>query len=142
MKLKIFSFSGESFSSENVHSVTLMTAVWEITVLENHAPLLTSIRPSNIVVVYDDENGKQTEENFAVGKWIVEVSYNSVKIMADMLVDAKGLDTELAQSAREKAIALMEKYRNSKEKVDMEKFIEAEDMLLKSIAQLKLTDKM
>lgn len=143
MKLKIFSFSGESFSSESVHSVTLMTAVGEITVLENHAPLLTSIRPSNIVVVYDDEEtGTQKEENFAVGKWIVEISYNSIKIMADMLVDAKGLDTELAQSARERAIALMEKYRNSKEKIDMEKFIEAEDMLLKSIAQLKLTDKM
>jgi hypothetical protein len=32
----------------------------------------------------------------------------------------------------------MDKYKQSKDRVDMEKFIEAEDMLLKSIAQLKL----
>ncbi len=140
MKLKIFSFSGESFGSDEVKSVTLMTAVWEITVLDNHAPLLTSIRPSTIMVVYV-KDWIEKEENFAVWKWIVEISYNNIKIMADMLVDTKWLDTELAQNARDRAIALMEKYRDSKEKVDMEKFIEAEDMLLKSIAQLKLSDK-
>jgi len=60
--------------------------------------------------------------------------------MADMLVDIEDLDTEAAERAREKAINLMEKYKDSKDKVDMEKFVEAEDMLLKSIAQLKLND--
>jgi hypothetical protein len=34
----------------------------------------------------------------------------------------------------------MEKYKDSKDKVDMERFIQAEDMLLKSIAQLKLSE--
>jgi hypothetical protein len=34
----------------------------------------------------------------------------------------------------------MSKYKNAKDKVDMERYIEAEDMLLKSIAQLKLSD--
>ncbi|MDF1682314.1 MAG: hypothetical protein P1U46_00645 [Patescibacteria group bacterium] len=62
--------------------------------------------------------------------------------MADMLIDIDDLDTTAAERAREKAVELMEKYRNSKEKIDMEKFIEAEDMLLKSIAQLKLSDTM
>ncbi len=141
MKLKIFSFSGESFSSNDVVSVTLMTAIWEITILENHSPLLTSIRPSTISVIYKNKDLVEKEESFAVWKGIVEVSHNSIKIMADMLVDTKWLDTELAQNARDRAISLMEKYRDSKEKVDMEKFIEAEDMLLKSIAQLKLADK-
>jgi F0F1-type ATP synthase epsilon subunit len=60
--------------------------------------------------------------------------------MADMLVDIDDLDTEAAERAREQAVKLMEKYRDSKDKMDMEKFVEAEDMLLKSIAQLKLND--
>ncbi len=141
MKLKIFSFSGESFGSDKVHNVTLMTAIWEITILENHAPLLTSIRPSTILVTYTNDAWEEKQEQFAIWKWIVEVSYNNIKIMADMLVDTKWYDEEEAQSARKRAIALMEKYRDSKDKVDMEKFIEAEDMLLKSIAQLKLNDK-
>jgi len=58
--------------------------------------------------------------------------------MADMLVDIDDLDISKAERAREEALKLMEKYRDSKDKMDMEKFIEAEDMLLKSIAQLKL----
>jgi F0F1-type ATP synthase epsilon subunit len=58
--------------------------------------------------------------------------------MADMLVDIDDLDLDKAERARQEALKLMEKYRDAKDKVDMEKFIEAEDMLLKSIAQLKL----
>jgi hypothetical protein len=58
--------------------------------------------------------------------------------MADMLVDIDDLDLDKAERARNEALALMEKYKNAQDKVDMEKFIEAEDMLLKCIAQLKL----
>jgi F-type H+-transporting ATPase subunit epsilon len=140
MKLKILSFGGEAFSSETVSSVTLMTAIGEITVLDDHAPLLTSIKPSTLYVVYKDEHGLEKREDFAVGSGVVEVSDSSVKVMADMLVDIDSLDVDQAQKAREEALALMEKYRDAKDKMDMEKFIEAEDMLLKSIAQLKLTD--
>lgn len=60
--------------------------------------------------------------------------------MADMLVDIEEVDLNKAKEAKERALELMEKYKNSKDKVDMEKFIEAEDALLKSIAQLKLYD--
>lgn len=140
MKLKILSFGGEAFSSETVSSVTLMTAIGEITVLDDHAPLLTSIKPSTLYVVYKDQHGLEKREDFAVGSGVVEVSDSSVKVMADMLVDIENLDVDQAQKAREEALALMEKYKDAKDKVDMEKFIEAEDMLLKSIAQLKLSD--
>jgi len=60
--------------------------------------------------------------------------------MADMLIDVEEVDLDQAKLAKERAIALMEKYKHAKDRVDMEKFIEAEDMLLKSIAQLKLYD--
>lgn len=138
MKLKILSFGGEAFSSESVSSVTLMTAIGEITLLDDHAPLLTSIKPSTLYVVYKDKHGLEKRDDFAVGSGVVEVSNSSVKIMADMLVDVDDLDLDQAQRAREEALQLMEKYKDAKDRVDMEKFIEAEDMLLKSIAQLKL----
>jgi len=60
--------------------------------------------------------------------------------MADMLVDIEDLDTEAAERARLQAVEMMEKYKNSSDRVEMEKYIEAEDMLLRSIAQLKLGD--
>lgn len=138
MKLKILSFGWEAFSSETVSSVTLITAIGEITVLDDHAPLLTSIKPSTLYVVYKDSHGLEKREDFAVGSGVVEVSNSNVKIMADMLVDVDDLDLDQAQRAREEALQLMEQYKDAKDRVDMEKFIEAEDMLLKSIAQLKL----
>jgi ATP synthase, delta/epsilon chain, long alpha-helix domain len=58
--------------------------------------------------------------------------------MTDMLVDMEQIDVEEAEKARQRAIELMEKYKNSQEKVDMEQYIEAEDLLLRSVAQLKL----
>lgn len=140
MKLKILSFSWESFSSDNVLSATMMTAIWEITILDNHSPLLTSIKPSTMYVIYKDESWNEKRDDFAIWKWVVEVSNSEVKVMADMLIDIDDLDVEAAERARTKAIELMEKYRDAKDKLDMEKFIEAEDMLLKSIAQLKLSD--
>lgn len=142
MKLKILSFSWESFSNENVVSATIMTWIWEITILEDHSPLLTSVKPSTMYIIYKDESWVEKRDDFAIWKWVVEISNNSVKVMADMLVDIEDLDTDAAERARVKAVELMEKYKNSKDKIDMEKFIEAEDMLLKSIAQLKLSDTM
>ena len=137
MKLKILSFAGESFSSDNVKSVTLMTTSGEITILNNHVPLLTNMKPSTMYITYMD--GKiEKRDDFAIWYGVAEVSNNEVKIMADMLVDVADLDVEKAERARLDAIALMEKYRDSKDKVDMEKFIEAEDLLYRSIAQLKL----
>ena len=61
-----------------------------------------------------------------------------MKILIDMLVWVHDLDIDLAKKAQKDAMETMEKYKNSKQKIDMEKFIEAQDLLLKSIAQLKL----
>jgi len=140
MKLKILSFSWESLSNNNVVSVTLMTWVGEITILENHSPLLTSIKPSTMYMVYKDENNIEHRDDFAIWSWLVEVRNSKVSIMADMLVDIEDLDKSKVERAREDALKLMEKHKNAKDRVDMEKFIEAEDLLQKSIAQLKLYD--
>jgi len=71
---------------------------------------------------------------------VLEVHYSEVKILSDMLIDIEEVDMDQAAAAKERALELMEKYKHAKDRVDMEKFIEAEDMLMKSIAQLKLYD--
>lgn len=67
MKLKILSFDGASFHNENVVSVTLMTQMGEITVLDNHSPLITAVKPSTMFLVYKDENGIEIRDDFAIG---------------------------------------------------------------------------
>lgn len=140
MKLEILSFTWNLFKSDKVESVTATTKVWEITVLNNHSPLVTSLNPSIVSISYINDEWVKSEKDFAVWWWVLEVSNSQVKILIDMLVTVDNLDIENAQKAKEEALKLMEKYKNAKDKIDMEKFIEAEDMLLKSLAQLKLSD--
>lgn len=141
MKVNIYSFNWENFSSEKVISVTMMTMMWEITILDRHTPLLSAFKPSTLFLLYKDENGVDYRNDFAVGSWFVEVKDSEVKILTDMLIDVedqKDIDKNAVELAKADALALMEKYKQWKDKIDMEKFIEAEDNLMKSIAQLKL----
>lgn len=140
MKLKVLSFSGENFSHDSVISVTVMTKLGEVTILNNHAPMISAIEPCVLYIKFLDKNNMEGREDFAVGSGVIEVSQGSVKVMSDMLIDIEEVDMDQAQKAKERALELMEKYKHSKDRLDMEKFIEAEDMLLKSIAQLKLYD--
>ncbi len=140
MKLKVLSFSGENFSHENVTSVTVMTKSGEITILDRHSPLIASLEPCVLYIIYKDENNMTQREDFAIGTGVIEVNNSSVKVMSDMLIDVEEIDLDKASLAKARALEMMEKYKDAKDRLDMEKFIEAEDMLLKSIAQLKLYD--
>jgi len=141
MKVNIYSFNWEHFSSDKVTSITMMTMMWEITILNRHTPLLSAFKPSTMFIVYKDENWVDYRNDFAVWAWFVEVKDSEVKILTDMLIDVedqKDIDKNAVELAKADALALMEKYKQGKDRVDMEKFIEAEDNLMKSIAQLKL----
>ena len=140
MELKILSFEWESFVHKNVVSITMMTWVGEITVLENHVPLMTYVEPSTLYIDYKDENNVLIRDDFAVGRWVVEIDGKKIKILTDMLTDIADLDVEEVRRAKMLAEELMEKYRWKTDKMDMAKFLEAEEQLLKSIAQLKLYD--
>lgn len=138
MKLKILSFTGTAYERNDIISITVFTKTWEITILNNHMALVTAIKPCVMYIIYKDKNNITQKEDYAIWWWILEVNNSEVKIMIDSLVSVWDLDLQKAQEAKNKALELMEKYKNSKDKIDMERFIEAEDMLLKSIAQLKL----
>jgi F0F1-type ATP synthase epsilon subunit len=62
MKIEILSFAGNLFKSETVESVTAMTKVWEITILEGHTPLVTVMNPSIVNIVYIDDAGEKKGE--------------------------------------------------------------------------------
>ena len=140
MKLTILSFDGKKIEKDNVVSITLMTKSWEITVLDKHSPLITSVKPSTMYYVFVDENNIEQRDDVAIWNWVVEISNSKVKVMLDMLVDIEDLDVSHLERAKIEAKELMDKFKDSKDKVDMDKFIEAEDALLKSIAWLKLYD--
>lgn len=137
MKLEILSFTWNLFKSDTVTSVTAMTGIWEVTILKDHTPIVTSLKPSTIAIKYIDD-GSEKEVDFAIWGWIMEVSGESVRFLIDMLISVDDVDVDAAEKARADAEATMKKYKDAKDKIDMDKFIQAEDMLLKSVAKLKL----
>jgi len=140
MKLTILSFDWKKIEHDKVVSITLMTKIWEITVLNDHEPLLTSIKPSTMYYVYLDKNNVKQRDDIAIWNWFVEISNSKVKVMIDMLIDIEDLDFKNLERAKLDAQKIMDELRWSDKKIDMDKFIEAEDALLKSIAWLKLYD--
>lgn len=138
MQLEVISFAWKAFSHDNVKSLTLTTKDWEITILDNHSPL-TSVLIPWIVRMEFSSNESNMKNVLAVWWGIVEVNDSKVKILIDVLYTLDEVNDNDANDAIKQAEELMAKYKWSKDKLDMEKFIEAEDLLLKSVAKLKLS---
>ena len=85
MQLIITSASGNILQVEVFHRITLMTEMGEITVLPNHEPLLSAIRPGIMTVEYEDTSGKMTTADFASGGGVINISPESITIVADMI---------------------------------------------------------
>jgi F0F1-type ATP synthase epsilon subunit len=66
MKLKILSFSGENYINDTVISVVVMTKSGEVTILDNHSPMIASIEPCVLYTKYMDKNNIEQREDFAV----------------------------------------------------------------------------
>lgn len=62
-----------------------MTEMGEITVLPHHEPLLSAIRPGIMTIEYDDIGGKKIIADFASGGGVINISPESVTIVADMI---------------------------------------------------------
>ena len=76
MELKILSFSGKTFLFNDVNSITILTKTWEITILNNHTPLLTQVKPSTMYFTYIDEYGIEQRNDFFIWNWVVETSHS------------------------------------------------------------------
>jgi F0F1-type ATP synthase epsilon subunit len=66
MKLTILSFDGKKIENDKVVSITLMTKAGEITVLDKHTPLITSVKPSTMYYIYIDENNITQRDDIAI----------------------------------------------------------------------------
>jgi len=86
-----------------VDSVTIPTASGEAAILQNHAPLVSALKPG--VLSY---SAKGTTDKLAISGGFVEVNSNTVSVLVDTALSADEIDTAIARSdleSAEKAIA-------------------------------------
>ena len=115
---------------EEVDEITLPTVSGEISVLPNHAPLLTKISPGEMTI---RKSGKL--EHFAITGGFLDLNNNVANILADYAVHADDIEIAKAEEAKNRAEkALKEK----------DKEIESEELrteLLRTVLELKVARK-
>ncbi len=94
MQLDIVTAEHEVFSDQ-VSGVVVPGTEGELTVLPNHAPLLTAIQPGELRIMQEGS----TDTFMAVGGGFLEVMANKVVILADAAERADEIDEARAQEA-------------------------------------------
>lgn len=84
--------------SEEVDQITLPTQNGEITILPNHAPLISKINSGEMII-----RKNQKPSFFAITGGFIEVSKNNVTILADYAVRAENIEVAKAREAQERA---------------------------------------
>lgn len=94
--------------SESVDSVTIPTASGEVGILQNHAPLISSLRSG----ILSYTRGGAVERMVIAGGF-VEVSQNNVSILADVAETANEINVENARAERDAAEKQLNAWKGS-----------------------------
>jgi len=112
--------------SDDVEMVVLPASEGEMGVYPQHIPLITQIKPGELVVT---KNGRQTA--LAVGEGFVEVTGEKVSVIVDMALTAADIDEHAAEEAVKRAEA-----RLKEQSVGDEEAALVQASIAKSLAQL------
>ncbi len=125
LRLEIVTPESRAYS-DDVEFVVLPAIEGEMGVFPQHVPLITAIKPGELVVTKD---GKQT--HLAVGEGFVEITGEKVSVLVDMALTEEVIDEKAAEEAVKRAEA-----RLKEEHLDGEESALVQAAIAKSLAQL------
>ncbi|OGH20331.1 MAG: ATP synthase F1 subunit epsilon [Candidatus Levybacteria bacterium RIFCSPHIGHO2_02_FULL_37_13] len=118
---------------EDVDEVIVPTTSGQLTILPNHAALMSQVASGEIIV---KKNGK--EYFMAISGGFLDVNNNNVSILADYAVRSEEIEVAHAIEAQKRAEKMM---KESSEKSSKKDFAIAESMLRRSLLELKVASK-
>src|SRR6187401_2886097 len=127
----IVSAEGEIFSGA-ASMVFAPGSQGELGIAPRHAPLLTMLKAGEVRVQTPDGQ----EQHFFVGGGALEIQPNKVTVLADTALRAKDLDEASALQAKQRAEEAL------KDRGDKISLAEAQAELARSMAQIKMLDKL
>ena len=128
-KLKLIAPDGVKYE-ETASEITLPTRDGQITILPGHMPLITLLRPGEIII----KDGAKTHE-LATEGGVAEISQGLVKILADTAEDASNLNELKIIEAKKAAEHRLAQAKDSVE------FADASAALEKQLAKLNFLTK-
>ncbi len=95
---------GITYKDDAIEQVSLPTAEGEITILANHRPLVTLLRPGEMTIVKEG-----VKHHFAVSHGVAEIRPQSeVVVLTDTAERAEDIDLDAAEAARARAQKMLE----------------------------------
>lgn len=116
--------------SEDVEFVMLRTTEGDMGILANHAPFVAGLSTGEMKI-----KSKGEESYFYVSGGFVEISENTVTILADEAMNVKDIDIEIA---RKEAQIAKEKLEKMNENLDI---INVQKSLTQALTKVKLAEK-
>ena len=89
--------------SDSVSSVSVSGVEGDMTVLANHSPIATSLRPG-----YVDINTNGNTERFFLTGGFIQITYDEVVVLAESASSEEDLNSEMIDNVIEKTKSLME----------------------------------
>lgn len=126
MRLDIVTPEKKVYSDE-VDQVSLPTPNGEITILPNHIPLVTQVKPGELAI---KKNGKIS--HLVTGTGFVEITGQTISVMTDLAENFEGIDEKAVEEAKKRA----EEAMKQKHAMSSEQFARTAAELEKSLAQL------
>jgi F-type H+-transporting ATPase subunit epsilon len=114
--------------SDDVDLVVLPAVEGEMGIYPMHVPLVTQIKPGELVVT---KNG--VTQYLAVGEGFVEVTQTHVNVLTDMALEEKAIDPNAAEAAVERA-----QTRLREGNIGSEEIAAVQAALERSLAQLRV----
>lgn len=102
MKLKLVTLTGAKLT-EDVYEVQIPTAAGDISVFDDHEPLVTIANPGVLLVRRNKSDSDDDQEVYAINGGAVHIMDNEVKILVDEADHADDIIAAEAESALERA---------------------------------------
>ena len=125
LKLEIVTPEKKAYS-DDVEMVVIPAVEGEMGVLPMHVPLMTQMKPGELVVTKGGHN-----VHLAVGEGFVEITQERVSVLTDMAIEEQQIDEAAAEEAVRRAeTAMREKHLGDEEVASVQAALQ------KSLAQL------
>lgn len=142
MKLTITAASGKTLIHDDFVSLTTMTEAGEITILPEHVPIVTVVRPGVMRVTYMMDNKAYTEE-YVTGGGVLTVANSEVTMIVESLDEEDALTLEEILEKKAEAEKLMQAYHDeSPTDRDPQYVMELEYQYLKYAAMQEMNKKL
>jgi F-type H+-transporting ATPase subunit epsilon len=117
----------------DVNQITVDTADGRIAILPHHLNLFTKVKPGELILKVGDK-----DQVLAITGGFLEVSNNTVTILADYAVHAEDVDVQKALEAQKRAEELLKKKEGQLSDTE---YADLQGALGRAILELKIADK-